>query len=130
MPRVLGDWKWKVHHISYTHPITGIQVEIHWRLNAEMGKEPPFEELWERRRRSLLTPQPVYMPGREDLFLYLALHGARHGWFRLRWLADIDRVARLECRMGTALFRLCAAIVACIWADRRSHLQRSCSTRR
>lgn len=96
VPRIFQDWKWKVHHLSFVHPQTGIQVEIHWRLNADMGKEPSFEELWERKRTSPITGGPVWLPGKEDLFLYLVTHGARHGWFRLRWLADIDRLARQE----------------------------------
>lgn len=95
VPRAVGDWKWKVHHASFTNPHTGMQVEIHWRLNGDMGKEPSFEELWDRRRTSPLDRQAVCMLGREELFEYLCLHGARHGWFRLRWLADIDRIARL-----------------------------------
>lgn len=95
LPRVLGDWKWKVHHISFTNPHNDMQVEIHWRLNGDMGKEPSFEQLWERRRASPLDRLAVSMLGREELFQYLCLHGARHGWFRLRWLADIDRIARL-----------------------------------
>ncbi|MDQ7861985.1 nucleotidyltransferase family protein [Peribacillus frigoritolerans] len=32
--------------------------------------------------------------GKEDLFLYLIAHGSKHGWFRLRWLADIDLLMR------------------------------------
>ncbi|WP_027092713.1 nucleotidyltransferase family protein [Cohnella thermotolerans] len=94
IPRGLGDWKWKFHHISFTHPQTGIQVEAHWRLNGDGGKEPPFEELWSGRQRSPLVSGGVHMPGDEHLFMYLVTHGARHGWFRLRWLADIDRMAR------------------------------------
>ncbi|MFC5703841.1 nucleotidyltransferase family protein [Cohnella faecalis] len=93
IPRGLGDWKWKIHHVSFTHPHTGIQVEVHWRLNGDIGKEPTFEALWSGRQRSELAAS-LYMPGDEHLFLYLVTHGARHGWFRLRWLADIDRMAR------------------------------------
>ena len=99
VPRVF-NWKWKVHHISFTHPKTRIQVEIHWRLNSDMGKEPPFEELWKRRRRSPLSKYDIYLLGSEDLFMYLVSHGARHGWFRLRWLADIDRMARRSLNWG------------------------------
>ena len=99
VPRVF-NWKWKVHHISFTHPQTKIQVEIHWRLNSDMGKEPPFEELWERRRRSPLSKYDIYLLGSEDLFMYLVSHGARHGWFRLRWLADIDRMVRRSLNWG------------------------------
>ena len=94
VPRVFKDWKWKVHHMSFVHPRKRIQVEIHWRLNANMGKEPSFDELWERRGTSPAAGRPVHMLGSEHLFLYLVSHGARHGWFRLRWLADIDRLAR------------------------------------
>ncbi|MBW7452529.1 nucleotidyltransferase family protein [Paenibacillus sepulcri] len=94
--RVLSDWKWRVHHISYTHPDSKIQIELHWRLNPDKGKEPSFDELWERRRASSQAGPFAYTLGNEDLFFFLALHGARHGWFRLRWLADIDHMVRQE----------------------------------
>jgi hypothetical protein len=91
-PRILNDWKTKKHHISYYNDRTGVQIEIHWRLNPEAGKEPSFDELWERRSLSSVTKYPIYFPGNEDLFLYLVSHGARHAWFRLRWLTDIERM--------------------------------------
>lgn len=89
---VLNDWKWRHHHATYFHPNKRIKIEIHWRLNPGPAKEPSFDELWERRRISSLTSYPVYFLGREDLFLFLVTHGARHGWSRLRWLADIDQI--------------------------------------
>jgi len=92
--RVLSDWKWRVHHISYSHPINRVQIELHWRLNPDKGKEPSFNELWERRSVSKLAKYPIYTLGNEDLFFFLVSHGARHAWFRLRWLADIDRMSR------------------------------------
>ena len=94
VPRIFQDWKWKVHHASFVHPRTGTEIELHWRMNGDMGKEPSFEELWRRKRAGSLTDGPVWLPGKEDLFLYLVTHGARHGWFRLRWLADVDRLVR------------------------------------
>jgi hypothetical protein len=93
-PRILNDWKTKKHHISYFNSQTGVQIEVHWRLNPEAGKEPSFDELWERRSVSSVTEYPIYFPGNEDLFLYLVSHGARHAWFRLRWLTDIDQMVR------------------------------------
>ncbi|MDI4646935.1 nucleotidyltransferase domain-containing protein [Cohnella hashimotonis] len=95
IPRGLGDWKWKIHHVSFTNPQSGIQVEVHWRLNGENGKEPSFEALW-RDRQACALSDAVYMPGDAHLFMYLVTHGARHGWFRLRWLADIDRMVGRE----------------------------------
>lgn len=93
---ILGDWKWRHHHVTYNHFHKGIKLEIHWRLGPGPGKEPTFDELWERKRISSITNHPVYYLGREDLFLFLASHGGRHGWSRLRWLADIDQIARQD----------------------------------
>lgn len=91
---VLDDWKWKNHHIEYTHTIKGTSLEIHWRMNPGPGREPSFKELWDRKRKSPINHFPVYLLGREDLFVYLITHGARHGWFRLRWLTDIDQMIK------------------------------------
>ncbi|MGE6611545.1 nucleotidyltransferase domain-containing protein [Peribacillus sp. NPDC076916] len=89
---ILNEWKWRTHHISYYNPKKQIQIEIHWRLNPFPSNEPSFNNLWRRRRRSGLTTAPIYYLGNEDLFSYLITHGARHGWFRLRWLIDIDQM--------------------------------------
>jgi hypothetical protein len=91
---VLNDWKWRHHHITFFHFQKGTKIEIHWRLGPGPGKEPGYSELWERKRKSTITNNPVYYLGKEDLFLFLVSHGARHGWSRLRWLADIDQISR------------------------------------
>ncbi|MBT2616219.1 MULTISPECIES: nucleotidyltransferase family protein [unclassified Bacillus (in: firmicutes)] len=92
---VLNDWKWRHHHFVYFHTEKEIKLEIHWRLNPGPAKEPTFNELWLRKRvSSLTTSYPIYCLGNEDLFLFLASHGARHGWSRLRWLVDIDRLCQ------------------------------------
>ncbi|WHX41408.1 nucleotidyltransferase family protein [Mesobacillus sp. AQ2] len=89
---VLNDWKWRHHHITFIHPQKKIKVEIHWRLNPGPSWNPSFEDLWERKNKSTITDIPLYMLGKEDLFVFLVSHGARHGWSRLRWLVDIDRL--------------------------------------
>ncbi|USK78796.1 nucleotidyltransferase family protein [Peribacillus frigoritolerans] len=94
VPNLLNDWKLRNHHIVYFHPQKNIQLEIHWRLQPLPMKEPKFNDLWERKRVSNITSYPTYFLGKDDLFLYLVSHGARHGWFRLRWLLDIDKIIR------------------------------------
>lgn len=89
---VLNDWKWRHHHTAFVHPGKAIKVEVHWRLNPAPAKEPKFDDLWERRRQSSLISRPIYYLGREDLFMFLVSHGARHGWSRLRWLLDIKQL--------------------------------------
>ncbi|MFJ7991196.1 nucleotidyltransferase family protein [Peribacillus frigoritolerans] len=94
VPNILNEWKWRFHHVVYYHPKKNIELEIHWRLQPCPLTEPKFNELWERKRKGTITSYPVYFLGKEDLFLYLVSHGARHGWFRLRWLLDIDQMIR------------------------------------
>ncbi|PGL70359.1 nucleotidyltransferase family protein [Bacillus sp. AFS055030] len=89
---VLNDWKWRHHHITYFHPKKRIKLEVHWRLNPGPRKEPSFNDLWKRKRKSSITKFPIYILGSEDLFLFLISHGARHGWSRLRWLLDIHQI--------------------------------------
>lgn len=93
-PTVLNEWKWRSHHVAYYHQQKQIQIEIHWRLHPPPSKEPSFDDLWKRKRTSILFTYPVYFLGKEDLFIYLIVHGARHGWFRLRWLIDIDQMLK------------------------------------
>lgn len=99
---ILNDWKWKHYHITYFNSQKGIQVEIHWRLHPRPLKEPSFDELWERRKVSKINSELVFILGEEDLFVYLLVHGARHGWFRLRWLIDIDRILRKKLNWKTS----------------------------
>ncbi|MDG0814414.1 nucleotidyltransferase domain-containing protein [Cohnella rhizosphaerae] len=96
LPNVLNGWKWRHHHVSFLHPSHSLQIEIHWRLAPGPGREPDFDELWSRRREHSFGSAPVAYLGPEDQFLYLVHHGARHGWFRMRWLCDIDVLARRE----------------------------------
>jgi hypothetical protein len=92
----LNGWRWRQHHITYFHPQKRIYLELHWRLNPGPSKEPSFNELWERKKLNGVSSYPVYGLGEADLFCFLVSHGARHGWFRLRWLADIDILTRRQ----------------------------------
>ncbi|MBM7651871.1 nucleotidyltransferase domain-containing protein [Neobacillus cucumis] len=102
----LNDWKWRNHHIEYYHKQNRVNIEIHWRLNPFPGNGPDFEELWLRKRESTLTSFPIYFLGREDLFLFLVSHGARHGWFRLRWLLDINQMLKQKIRWDVLIKQL------------------------
>jgi len=94
MPRVFGDWRWREHHRSYRHPATGTLVELHWRMHPHVHHEPSFERLWESRTSVETGDTVIHTLSDTDHFLYLIVHGARHGWFRLRWLIDISRMMR------------------------------------
>lgn len=104
---IFKEWKWKSHHITFYHPNKNLKVEVHWRLGPGPGKETSFQELWSRKRKSSLTKYPVYFLGKEDLFHYLVTHGARHGWFRLRWLIDVQQMFKqlLDWKLIYKLFK-------------------------
>lgn len=91
----INIWRRKQHHISYFHPVFLTQVELHWRMSLELPGAS-FEDLWDRRITATLSSSPINYLGNEDLFVYLVSHGSRHGWFRLRWLYDIDRMMSKE----------------------------------
>jgi hypothetical protein len=103
---ILNDWKWRHHHITFIHPKTKVKIEIHWRFNPGPAKEPSFAELWERRGTSFLTENPIHILGKEDLFLFLVTHGARHGWSRLRWLMDIHQLTMKKLDWSVVINRL------------------------
>lgn len=90
--RILENWKKTSHHFSYVHKKHSAQIEVHWRLNPHYDKSFSFDRLWECRNDVMLSHQVYHYLGNEDLLCYLTDHGARHGWFRLRWLTDIARL--------------------------------------
>lgn len=55
-------------NICYFHPKKQIQLEIHWRLHPRPSKEPSFEELWKRKRKSRLSTNSVYFLDKEYLY--------------------------------------------------------------
>jgi hypothetical protein len=72
----------------------GMTVEIKDRLHPAPSLMPIDLGL------ALGKPYPVNVAGHllptlepVDLFLYLCTHGSRHGWFRLKWIADIAALA-------------------------------------
>lgn len=91
-----SDKKGRNYHITYFHTHKKIEIELHWKLHPYPIKQPTFNELWERKRNSNFASYPVFFLGREDLLLYLSVHGARHGWFRLRWLKDINQILKQQ----------------------------------
>ncbi|MFA9457489.1 nucleotidyltransferase family protein [Halalkalibacter sp. AB-rgal2] len=96
LPTILNDWKWRQHHTVYKHEESGMKFEVHWRLHPGPGKEISFNTLWANKRLHSQLNGHVYCLGYEDLFVFLIIHGARHGWFRLRWLLDIHHMLHMD----------------------------------
>ena len=82
---------------EYTHPSSGLKVELHHRpLASPYTFAVSFEDLLSRSRRVKIGGAAIRVPGLDDLAVYLCCHAAGHVFFRLKWVLDIgllfDRV--------------------------------------
>ncbi len=81
---------------EFLDPRSGLTVELHWGLAdgpvllPEMSVGSPSQTVSLGHDRLLLTLAPP------ELFAYLCVHGAMHGWSRLKWLADLAALLRKE----------------------------------
>lgn len=79
------------HHLSFYNQELNTCVEIHWVLMHELP-------VTQKKLQTIITENitEIKFSGRtftvfslEFELLYLLIHGARHGWNRLKWLMDI-----------------------------------------
>ena len=74
---------------EFHDPRSGLTVELHWGLAdgpvllPQVSVDSPSQTVSLGHDRGLLTL------ARPELFAYLCVHGAMHGWSRLKWLADL-----------------------------------------
>lgn len=80
---------------TFIRPADGLQVDMHWRtVNNPVplaALDSSWRELVEWRDdtgRSLPTLTAA------THFAYVMVHGAKHGWVRLKWLVDLDKMVR------------------------------------
>ena len=79
----------------YHHPRTAALVELHCHVSsARFCATLPSAELIARARPVPIGGGEVPAPADDDLFLALCLHGAKHRWARLEWLAAAAALAR------------------------------------
>jgi hypothetical protein len=74
-----------------------VLVELHWRIaprHFAAPREP--ERWWERLQPLCLAGTTVESLMTEDLLLCLCVHGSKHGWERLLWIADIAELVRSQ----------------------------------
>ena len=76
---------------EFSSPNRSVLVEVRAHLEQTENSyfDPPFEQAWSRRRLAFLEGFDIPVLGIEDLILGLAVHGSKHAWRRLNWIADI-----------------------------------------
>jgi hypothetical protein len=85
----LATWIRAAKEVGWKHPGTGLIVELHERMTANPALFPLPAIAAARARVELAPGLAVPTLGDDLLFPYLAAHGARDAWFRLKWLADV-----------------------------------------
>ena len=80
-------------NLPFTRDGRRLIVEIHWRVSARLFSSPLDEEsLWENSGLDSFEGTTIKTLAPEDLLLSLCVHGAKHLWERLSWIADIAQL--------------------------------------
>lgn len=83
--------------IGLIGPDEKVRVELHWKLSGSYFALPlELKELWNRLDTATLGGCRINTLPFKDLFVYLCLHGARHGFERLAWVCDLCELIKAE----------------------------------
>ena len=89
---------------TLVRPGNKAMVDLHWRMTSVEGllAEP---DLTRDLRMVTIGNHRLPTLGDEALMVYLAVHGARHGWSRLKWLADFNALLAARDEAAVAALR-------------------------
>jgi hypothetical protein len=73
----------------FVHPTIGIHVELHWRLVDNVTLLSGISATSHTQSVAVAGNIELTTLTDQDLFAYLCVHGAMHGWSRIKWLADV-----------------------------------------
>lgn len=77
------------------HRSDGVRIELHWRLSGMHFDLPlDLKEVWAHLDKVKIAGNDLTILPKEELLLYLCVHGSRHGWERLIWISDIAELVR------------------------------------
>ena len=75
----------------------GLVVEVHWTVvPSYYASAMDPEGIWERLEKATIARRTVMTLGPEDLLVALSIHGFKHRWERLGWIADIARLVQVR----------------------------------
>ena len=70
-------------------------LELQWGIAPKcFAVDLEMDACWQRAQRSEFGGQPTLAFAPEDLMLILCIHGWKHSWNRLLWIADVARLLR------------------------------------
>lgn len=94
---------------GWCHPHNRVMVELHTRLFINRALAPGLGLSSPRESVALGTGRSLPTLARPELLVYMAIHGARTNWHRLKWIADFAALYRCSSADQRAAARACAA---------------------
>jgi hypothetical protein len=82
----------KYHVVTLQAPDQTFFVDLHWKVSNGRTFGPDMEKVWAGATKLKLPQGTICTLSREDLFLALCYHGAKHRWAQLKWLLDIAQL--------------------------------------
>ena len=78
------------HNLQFTKHRQRLLVELHWQVSSHLfAASVTAEELWNNLETVELNGAELKTFSIDDLLFSLCVHGSRHLWERLAWIADI-----------------------------------------
>ncbi len=93
---------------------TGISVELHWQFSPRRFVPTIVaEDVWKGIETRVILGREVWSFSAQDMFLFLAAHGAKHNWSSLKWVCDLAEFLRSNPEFDwTQLFKRAEALGA------------------
>jgi hypothetical protein len=86
------------HHceIQFYSETTGTIIDLHWSLApSNFVFNIDIDECFRHSKKLSLGGQEIETLNEEDLLLYLCMHGAKHYWTRLEWIASVSAMIKI-----------------------------------
>jgi hypothetical protein len=75
---------------QFRHSQSKLLLELQWApIPRTLAVSFDADAMWHRIRRAEVAVEAVNAPSPDDLFALLAIHGWKHNWSKLIWIADL-----------------------------------------
>ena len=84
----------KYYYINFLISDSKLGLDLHWASTApNYSFSRPLDYFYDRLDELEINNRKFPVPGTEDLFLQLCIHGSKHNWSRFNWLTDIANLS-------------------------------------
>ncbi len=85
---------YQCEHVLF-NPDRDLMVEIQWRIVPNyFSFRFDYESLWQRLEPAIFCARQIATLSPEDTLLVLCVHGTKHLWERIGWIADVAEAVR------------------------------------